>query len=173
MPPAERFQHGARARYVTGCRCAPCRAANTAYQRTRARAKVYGRTNKAQPVDRVLKHLERLRHAGLGYRTISDAAKVCEATVQKILRGQKRLVRESTAARLLAVTADALADSALVDARPTWRLLQQLLGEGFTRTELARRLGSRGKRPSLQIRPDRVEAATAAKVERLRRSLMF
>lgn len=40
LPPAERYAHGTRARYVTGCRCPPCRASNTAYYHQRqARAK--------------------------------------------------------------------------------------------------------------------------------------
>lgn len=40
MPPAERFEHGTRARYVCGCRCESCRAANTQYAREcAARAK--------------------------------------------------------------------------------------------------------------------------------------
>lgn len=30
LPAARRFEHGTRARYVTGCRCAPCTAANVA-----------------------------------------------------------------------------------------------------------------------------------------------
>ena len=40
MPPPERFGHGTRSRYVCGCRCSPCRAANTkAYHERQARAK--------------------------------------------------------------------------------------------------------------------------------------
>ena len=35
LPPAERYLHGSRARYVTGCRCAPCREANNEYARMR------------------------------------------------------------------------------------------------------------------------------------------
>jgi len=38
MPPAEHFAHGTRARYVTGCRCEPCRASNRAsYHERKAR----------------------------------------------------------------------------------------------------------------------------------------
>lgn len=40
LPPAERYPHGTRARYVTGCRCAPCRESNRLYYHQRqARAK--------------------------------------------------------------------------------------------------------------------------------------
>jgi hypothetical protein len=73
--------------------------------------------------------------------------------------------------RLLDVAREAIADSALVPAGPTWALLDELLDEGFTRTDIARRLGSKAKRPELQISRAHVEAATAARVERLHRKL--
>lgn len=171
LPPAERFAHGTRSRYTSGCRCAPCRAANTAYQRARTKAKIYGRANPLRPVAAVVRHLRSLARAGVGVRPISDAAKVAGSTIRKVLAGQRLHLREATARRLLAVTADVIADGALVPAGPTWKLLDELIDEGFTRTDLARRLGSKGRRPTLQIRRDRVEAATAAKVERLHRQL--
>lgn len=37
LPPPERYPHGARARYVTGCRCELCRGANATYARERTR----------------------------------------------------------------------------------------------------------------------------------------
>ncbi len=171
LPPAERFPHGKRARYTSGCRCEACREANNVYQRSRTRAKVYGRTNALVPVAAVLRHLKALGRAGLGTSTIGDAARVAGSTVRKVLDGRRSHLREATARRLLAVTRDAIADSALVPAGPTWALLEELLEEGFTRTDLARRLGNKGKAPTLQIRRDHVEAATAAKVERLHRQL--
>lgn len=40
LPPAESYQHGTRSRYVAGCRCSECRAANTrAYHERQQRAK--------------------------------------------------------------------------------------------------------------------------------------
>ena len=171
LPPAERWPHGVRARYTSGCRCEPCRAANTAYQASRARAKVYGRTNRLVPIAPVLRHLRALRRAGLGRRTIAEASKVAESVIGRILDGSKLHVRETTAKRLLAVTREAIADSALVPAAGTWQRLQELLDEGYPAPELARRLGSKAKRPHLQIGRERVEAATAARVERLHRQL--
>lgn len=35
MSPAEHFKHGTRSRYVSGCRCAGCRASNAAYYHKR------------------------------------------------------------------------------------------------------------------------------------------
>lgn len=171
LPPAERWPHGVRARYTSGCRCDPCRAANTAYQATRARAKVYGRTNRLVPIAPVLRHLRALRRAGLGRRTIAEASKVAESVIGRILDGTKPHVRETTAKRLLAVTRDAIADAALVPAAGTWQKLHALFEEGYTREDIARRLGSKGKRAHLQIGTERVQAATAARVERLHRAL--
>jgi len=171
LPPAERYPHGKRARYTSGCRCDPCREANNAYQRSRTRAKVYGRTNALVPVAAVLRHLRALGRAGLGARTIGDAAKVPGSTVRKVLDGRRSHLRETTARKLLDVTRDAIADAALVPAGPTWALLDELLDEGFTHGDIARRLGSKAKRPTIQIRRGKVEAATAAKVARLHRQL--
>lgn len=172
MPPAERFEHGTRARYTSGCHCTICKAANTAYQRTRAKAKVYGRTNGLVPVAPVRRHLIKLQRAGIGRRTIADVSKVADSIVGRILEGTKKHVREATARRLLEVTRDVLADGALVPAGPVWTQLERLLAEGFTRGELARRLGSTAKRPALQLRRDQVLASTAAKVDRFYRSIM-
>ena len=37
LPPPEHYAHGTRARYVSGCRCPPCRASNVAYYHERQR----------------------------------------------------------------------------------------------------------------------------------------
>lgn len=37
LPAADAYEHGTRARYVTGCRCAPCTAGNTAAARERTK----------------------------------------------------------------------------------------------------------------------------------------
>lgn len=48
FPPAERFGHGTRSRYVAGCRCADCTRANTEAYRAR-RAKVAAAANSVRP----------------------------------------------------------------------------------------------------------------------------
>jgi len=171
LPAPERFAHGSRSRYTGGCRCAPCRAANTAYTRARARAKVYGRTNRLLPVARVVRHLQALQRAGVGLPAIGAAAGVNDRTLAKILRGRRLHVREDTAKKILAVTDDAGSDRALVDAAPTWRLLNELIEEGYTRTDIARGLGCTATRPDLKIGKTQVRAETAVRVERLHRKL--
>lgn len=85
--------------------------------------------------------------------------------IVEIRSGKKKRIRRRTEARILAVTAEAVAGGALVPAGPTWRRINRLLEEGFTRAEIARRLGY--KRPALQLRKDFVTAKNAAAVERL------
>ena len=65
----------------------------------------------------------------------------------------------------------AVADRALVSGGRTWALLNELLAAGYTKTFLAKQLGSRSKTPSLQVEADRITALTASKVERLYRRI--
>jgi hypothetical protein len=74
--------------------------------------------------------------------------------------------------RILAVDASCALDGALVDAAPTRRKVAQLLEEGFTKRELARRFGL--KSPALQFPlGDKITARNAAKVDRLWRALLM
>lgn len=73
--------------------------------------------------------------------------------------------------RILAVTKTAYAGGALIDADPTWKQIDKLLDEGFTKSELARRLGF--KSPSIQFKHFEVTAKTAARVGRFYRAIML
>lgn len=170
MPSADRFAHGTRARYVAGCRCGSCRTANTAYARTRAKARVYGRSNGLVDAEPARRHLVALSRAGIGRRAVSAAWDVGETSLCEIVQGKKTRLREQTAARILAVTPEAIADGALVDARPTWRFIRELLREGYTCARLAELLGYQGR--ALQFRPDRVRASTALRIKRLHAQLL-
>lgn len=119
---------------------------------------------------RARRRLRWLSRKGVGYKAAADAASVSRTIVANILNGTKTQIRLSTERRILAVDAAAAAGGAIVDARATWRMLDELLGEGFTRAELARRLGY--KSPALQIRRDRVTAATALRVAKFYRAIM-
>src|SRR5687768_7619327 len=46
----------------------------------------------------------------------------------------------------------------------SWRRINRLLEEGFTKAELVRRVGY--KRPAIQFKSDRIVASSAARVER-------
>ncbi len=165
--------HGTRVRYVAGrCRCEPCRAANAAYQRGRDEAKRAGGWNGLVSARRSRAHLVMLSAAGIGRRTVADISGVALATLLEVKLGRKRRVRAATERSILRVTREAMTDARLVPAREAWALLDELLERGFTKTDLARRLGSKGKMPALQLRRDFVTARNAARVRRLYRELV-
>jgi hypothetical protein len=166
----ERWEHGVRARYAVGCRCDPCRKANTAYERERAQARRRGDWNGLVDAARARAHLEQLSTAGVGYRSVSAACDVPTSTVAAIKMGKKLRIRARTEKAILAVDAAAIGDHTLVPAKETWQLLRNLIYEGYTRTFLAKRLGSETHR-GLQISKRKVLASTAQKVRKLYREL--
>lgn len=233
LPKADRYEHGTRARYVTGCRCDDCKGANRVAYHARqekllelvreiepgppdgAVAKTFGtkaglRTsmrprcpgnprvgscpresalradsvggicarcretllwNGLVPADRVRRHLAKLSKAGVGTKAVAAACDVSRTILVAIQQGRRKRIRATSEEKILGVTVGAAADGAQIDAGPTWKILDALLEAGWTRTELARRLGSEAATPALQIRRDRVLARTALAVIRLGREL--
>ncbi len=124
------------------------------------------------PAGPVRAHLRKLSRQGVGYKSVAAAADVSKTILGAILfRGKARL-RAQAARRVLAIDRDAIADHGLVPSARTLQRLHALLQEGFTKTELARRLGSRACVPALQIAGEQVLAKTEARVERFYRRLM-
>ncbi len=161
--------HGARVKYIGGCRCSECRAANNAYEKHWSKLRQTGRGNGLVTAGQARRHLEKLSRQGVGRRAVSAAADVPESTLFKIVHGTRRQIRRQTERRILAATIEAAADRSLIDAAPTWVLIRRLLSEGFTKRELARRLG---KGISLQLGKTRITAANAYQVKRLYRQVM-
>lgn len=157
--------HGQRCRYIAGCRCVLCRAANSRYQTGRSSG-----DSGFVPALHARKHLQSLRRAGIGKRLISEISGVSVAIIREIRSGTKKRIRRSTEAELLRVDRDAKSGNTLVPAGPTWKRIRELLDEGFTEEELCRRLGYVGSR----IQFDRVQitARSERKVERLFREVM-
>ncbi len=162
-----RKPHGTRARYATGCKCSPCRAANTAYERMRLRARREGDWNGIVDASKARAHLKRLSRLGVGRHSVWAASDVPDSTLYKIITGEKPRIRARTERRILAVDEGARAGAAVVAAGRTWRRINHLLREGFTKTWIARQLGN--KIPALQIRRDRVLWRTETNIERLYR----
>jgi hypothetical protein len=106
----------------------------------------------------VLGHIQKLRKAGVGYRAIAAAGGLAKSTIAMIVTGERVQIRKDHADRILAVDRTAIADRAVVPAGRTWKLLNEQLEAGYTKTFLAKQLGSRAKRPSLQIGADRITA---------------
>lgn len=128
--------HGTRGRYRQGCRCMPCRAASAADRQAR-------RSAQAWPIveaDAAREYLLTLQRRGIGAPQAAKLAGVSEHEIRAIRSGERRRIRRTTADRVLAVR-PVLAFGQRVPSWPTRRLLQVLLREGYTRRELAQRLG--------------------------------
>jgi hypothetical protein len=110
-------------------------------------------------------HLRRLSRAGIGINAVAAASDLPRSTLAEIRAGRKDLVRARTERKILAVDASCRSDSSFVSAARTWRLIRLLLEEGFTKKELARRMGFAA--PAIQFRKTRVLARTEQRVKRL------
>lgn len=167
---AARRPHGDRVRYLAGCRCAECRAANTSYARQRERAIRAGDWNGLVSADRARAHMLALASQGIGRRAVQAATDVADSILSKIRAGTRTQIRASTERAILAVTPEMASDHALVDARPTWVLIDTLVRAGYTKARLARELGQSG--PGLQLGRSRVTVRNAHLVERLHARLI-
>lgn len=163
---------GTRTRYIAGCRCEACRRANTLHARERAAARARGETNGLVSSERVRAHLQLLSSRGVGYKTVADSALVATSVVARIAQGQALHVREQTARRILAVTEAAAADKAVIPGAPTWKLLDELLACGYTKTRIATELAGKPVRV-LQIKRDAVTVRTAALAKRVYERLAY
>jgi len=159
-----KVEHGRRARYMAGCRCLQCRAANSRYQSELDRRQTAGDVNPVISAEPARAHLLALRKLNVGYKAAADAAGVTRGIVLGIASGRRKQCRQSTVNALLAVDTGARSGGALVGAGPTWKLLNELIGRGYTRAWLAQQLGA--AKPALQIHKDWITAETEAKVER-------
>ena len=156
--------HGDRLRYLSGCRCFACRRANSAYEAQRKIARAAGDWNGIVSAAPAQAHIHTLSGLNVGRRQVADASGVAESVVAAIRSGLKARIRARTEKRILAVSADAIADRALVDAGPTWKLLSALMMD-YPKARLARELGYRS--PALQLGRNQVTARSALEIERL------
>lgn len=154
-------QHGTRAKYVIDkCRCEPCTDANRRYARERdrhARRVAYGiedEDTKYVDAGETREHLIWLSSIGVGRRTIAARTGLEPKTIRDIRIGETRRVLASTADRILAIGKSARPGATLVDASPTWALIDDLRYLGFTKTRIARELGA--KTPALQLGRERI-----------------
>lgn len=157
--------HGTRSRYHAGCKCLLCRAANSRYETGRAACRRLGAANRVVPAERARLHIEALGAAGVGYKSVADAASVARTIVAGIKYGWRRQIREHTERRILAVDRESVADGARIPAGPAWRLLDELIRLGYTKRQLAVWMGH----GSIQLNRDFITARNASRVERLYR----
>jgi hypothetical protein len=156
---------GDRLRYVAGCRCDDCRAANAAYERERIKARAAGDWNGLVPAEKARAHIRKLSRQGVGRRAIGAASDVGDTTLSKIRSGRKLQIRARTERAILAVTRAMASDHSLVSAARTWQRIDLLIDEGYTEAFLAKELGYTN--PYLQLGRDQVTVRNAYEVERL------
>lgn len=160
-----RAEHGTRNKYQGGCRCVQCRAANAGYVKQRLDARNAGQGNELVPSEKAREHLFYLSKHFVGVGSVSDVTGISFWTLMKIRSGKRPNIRRQNELKILAVTKSAVAGGGLVSAKRTWQRINLMLKEGFTKKEIARRLGRKGK--NLNLSKTRVTANTAARIERL------
>lgn len=156
---------GTRLQYMAGCKCFKCRSANSAYERERIAARKAGDWNGIVDAKKARQHLLALRKKGVGRDAVHAASDVAVTVIGEIARGTITRIRARTERKILAVTAACREDGALVSAAQTWRLIAQLLEEGFTKQRLAEELGFKTRK--LQFSKKQITVRNAARVERL------
>lgn len=154
--------------YERGCRCLACRVTNAANERRRRAIRRMGEKNIVDPTT-ARAHLLMLSKAGVGRKSVSDACDVSITVLQRIRQGRRRYIRWETEHRILSVTPEAFSGGSVIDSATTWKQAERLLEEGFTRSELAGRLGL--AKPELRW-GSRITGRTAVRVDRLYRTIM-
>ena len=117
-------------------------------------------------------HLRWLSANGVGWRTVHEQTGLSQTAINNIRLGRFRRSRRETIDAILAVGTHNRAGGGRVDAGPTWRLIEDMLRYGYTKTYIAGRLGSSAKRPALQIKRELVLQSTADAVAELHAELV-
>ncbi len=169
-------RHGTRTAYVKDqCRCAECRAANSAASKAAYRDRVLGRSARFVDASPVRAHIETLRKAGIGVDQIARLAGISTSHVRELVpharTGPRAIqrVRPETAQRLLVIEVTD-ANRALrshVDATGTRRRLQALVAIGWPYAVLAAELCRSTTSLSRSMTSATVTARTARQVSNL------
>lgn len=169
-----KYDHGTHAAYVLDrCRCGGCKEANRTYERNRA-ASIEPAYVVAHPAR---EHVNALREAGVGLKTIAKRAEVSHGALSKLMYGDpargtppSKRVRKSTLDKILSVTPIDAADGAKVDAASTWRLIDQMVSAGVPLVRIAEGVGQKG--PGLQLSRNLIAAKNARSVAELHEAWM-
>lgn len=161
--------HGERTGYVKGCRCTPCTRANNQKNAEREARIAAGLPSTAMvDADRARRHLQHLVALGATQKALVRASGLNRNNLRNLLLGRQSRVTPGIEQTVLAITLSqaqaAVGAGSLVDAGPTWLLLEDMIARGFPKSWIARELGS-GK--ALQLRRDYVTASSAVKVSEL------
>lgn len=161
-------KHGTPSGYMKGCTCVPCTGAN-ADRKRRLAQRIAAGEKLTEYVDAAAArtHLTALIGQGAAQKELARACGLNAKTLQKILGGHGRILAETQAVILavdLASARAAMASGSCVDGGPTWELLDSMIGRGWTKSWIARELGSGA---SLQLRRSGITPTNAAKVAAL------
>jgi hypothetical protein len=128
-------------RWRLGCRCDVCRGAYRFRERAiRANREASG--DGLVSAERTRRHLESLTTAGVGMNSIAAKTGCGRTHLRRLKDGLHKMVQAKTERAILAVKqSDSLYRARVVDARPAWAMVAELVDEGFTKVEIARRLG--------------------------------
>lgn len=175
-PNSQGREHGTSACYAwgpepgagKGCRCEPCKAARKAYDKRLKQRAEPGYVDATEARE----HVADLMAHGIGLKRISALTGLSGGVLCKLMygtrtqgRGPSKRIRPATRDALLAVKRTDHADAGLVDARPTWKVIDQLLADGWTKTAIARRLGQTSS--GLQLSRDQIQARHARTIAAL------
>lgn len=162
--------HGDRLRYMAGCKCAECRAANSQYESMRQRARKNGDWNGIISAAKARRHIMKLSRRGVGRLALAAASDVSRTVICEIRSGRKKHIRARTERRILSVDTKAASDHALVPGRATWKLIHKMQTEGYTKNRIKKELGQAGA--GLQLGKERMTVRNAWRVERVYHRLM-
>lgn len=130
-------------RWRLGCRCDVCRGA----YRSRERAIRTSREASGEGLvsaESARRHLVSLTAAGVGMNSVAAKSGCGRTHLRRIKDRLHEKVQVKTERAILAVKpADSLYRARVVDARPAWAMVAELVDEGFPKVEIARRLGYR------------------------------
>lgn len=172
-----RHEHGTRAAYVfDGCRCKSCGEANTAEERRRSTAIVYGTWSGLVDAAPARQHVQALREAGLSLERTAALSGVGQGTINSLIYGvpardqpPPARIRVDTERRLLEVQFDPseVAAGRRVDATGTRRRLQALATLGWSVPPLAVHSGLTARTLRRALTNGAVTAQTARAVAAL------
>lgn len=98
---SESRPHGTRIKYMGGCRCSPCRAANTQYEKDRVNARRAGDWNGIVNAADARQHIEQLAKQNVGRRAIGAATDIADTILTEIKSGKRQYIRAGRLARFL------------------------------------------------------------------------
>lgn len=130
---------------------------------------------KTVPAGRSRQRILTLSKRGIGRKAVHEVTGLDHRTLAKIKNGRTKYVRRETQRLIFSVPFDAHCDRAVIDGARTRKMIEELVTRhdtGFTKSEIAKRLGTKQKRlhKTLNIgRKDMVLAKSQMRVEKLYR----